>query len=178
MRECWDAEKYMTGGPTSTGRKAFIPEESSKVTLRLVSELMKCDYQWACIALVAELANEAEVVGNWSERCPCIQHQYSSREHKIPGKRRKVVALPTEAVNCPYRACRAPELACGVAMSLQACRMMQYRSVFNQYVSRAPQAKQAELHSTWSKSTSRIWGALASSASCWKSLSPRIMRLL
>ena len=125
--------------------------------MQQISQLMSDNYAWACIALVASLSKECDSVGVWCEGCPCPEHQYSIPD-RVPGVRRTVASRPPEALNCPFKCCRAPELACGVAMLRQEDQMLQNQIVFNEYVSRAPPDKRSELHNTWSKATSRIWG--------------------
>lgn len=148
----------MSGGDQAQDKgKSFAPEEGSKVTLRHISELMQSDFAWASIALIAHLAQECECVGTWCEACPCPHHQFVVEE-KVPGIKRSCAALPSDAATCPFRSCRAPELACGLGMLHHSRKMSGNQTRFNEYVSRAPSAKRPELYNTWSKATSKIWG--------------------
>ena len=174
LRTCWNSARFTknVGGAAAGGHQgpsedqskdktnSFIPEATSKVTLKTITDLMKSDYAWASIALVALLSQESESVGLWCEGCPCPEPQYVVPD-KCPGKRRTGTVIPHGASDCPLRSCRAPELACGVAMIRQQNHMELNRLIFNEYVSRAPAEKRAELHSAWSRSTSKIWGILA-----------------
>ena len=170
LRECWDPVRFTksvdsisTDGTKRAGDKVktFTPEESSRVTLKLISDLMASDYAWACIALIAHLSQECEGVGLWCEGCPCPEHQVSAPS-KVPGQRRAVTVLPPGAANCPFKTCRAPELARGVAILRQEGCMNVNRALFNEYIAKAPHSYRSELHNTWTKSTSKIWGILDS----------------
>ena len=130
--------------------KDFVAEETSRVTLKHITELMSCNYKWASIALVAQLSTESELVANWSEGCSCKDHYGQCFLSEPTGE-----GSPC----CPFKGCRAPELACGVALALQTCKVRSNRAVFNEYVSKAPEAKRSELYNTWSKGSGKIWGA-------------------
>lgn len=170
LRECWNLDKFMKGEliaknhtepsvMTRRGKKKindcvpakdFVAEETSRVTLKHITELMSCNYKWASIALVAQLSTESELVANWSEGCSCKDHYGQCFLSEPTGE-----GSPC----CPFKGCRAPELACGVALALQTCKVRSNRAVFNEYVSKAPEAKRSELYNTWSKGSGKIWGA-------------------
>lgn len=164
LRDCWDAGRFTKAveqqGSTSNDKTThFSPEATSKATIKLICQLMGSDYSWACIALVALLSKEAETVSEWSEGCPCPEHQWHAPT-KEPGKK-KINDIPQGASTCPFKCCRAHELACGVAMIRQDEHANQNRLLFNEYVSKAPQVKKSELHNSWSVATSKIWGFFA-----------------
>ncbi|CAE7220817.1 unnamed protein product [Symbiodinium sp. CCMP2592] len=50
-------------------------KETSKATLEKITSLMRSNEDWAGIALVATVAQEADLIGKWAEGCPCPEHQ-------------------------------------------------------------------------------------------------------
>ena len=80
--------------------------------------------------MIGLLAKEADLVGRWAESCPCHgpnsaqdqPHESLMLTDNAPSKkqqRKRLHRRPQDQL-CPFRACRAPELATGVAQSLQA----------------------------------------------------------
>lgn len=160
LQSSWNSHKYKQGDPQADElhRRPFMVEESSKVTLSKLNGLMRDQYKWGVIRMVATLAREAELVGNWGERCGCPDHQPPEfARMKLPGKKRQPKVNP-DGGSCCFKGCRAPELACGLAMSLQGNEMIQNRALFNLAVSQVPQHKRAELHGSWSKASGKLWG--------------------
>ena len=74
LRGCWSTKLYLQGSAsidTSKKAKPFLLEDSAKGHIDRIGALMKDDYDWACIGMVAILAAQSEVVGSWAEACPC-----------------------------------------------------------------------------------------------------------
>ena len=167
LRTSWNSGKYMkTDGVSeqSTKKKQpFLVEESSRVTVQHISDLMQSDYLWSCIALVAHVATEAERVGSWSEGCPCEEHQPQDilAIPKEPRRKRANQKRPVSETGCPLKCCHAPELAVGLPLEMQSAALKRRRSEFAQHLANTPPAKQSELQGSFAKAIGLLWGHLS-----------------
>lgn len=168
LRKTWNRKLYLTGScndPNTGKPKPFLVEESSTVTLEKITQLMCDDSAWASIAMIAHITSEAELVGNWAERCGCPEHQDSSSQtlcvSEKPRRRSAKAVGRTGSSNCCFRGCRAPELAAGRALTLQSTTMRSSDAEVIAYISLAPEHKRSELHGSWSKARGKLWGNLS-----------------
>ena len=174
LRRTWNKDTYLTGScvdPATKKPKPFLVEDSSKVTLQRITELMKDSYAWASIAMVAHLSGESELIGRWSEGCGCPEHQFREstptaqlpaiQDKKSRTRTRHRLAPSGSAESCCFRGCRAPELATGRALNMQATIMRSSQAQVAEYISRAPEQKRSELHGSWSKARGQLWGTSA-----------------
>lgn len=160
LRDAWKTKKYTTSTSASgDGKKQqpFLVEESSRPTIQRTNELMNSDYAWSCIALIGHIAKECDRLGIWAETCPCPEHQMPHADPKLPRRKRKKQVSPG-ASSCCLRCCRAPELASGQALSMQAIQLDRKLSDFVESIGDAPQAKRAELSGAFSRALGRLWG--------------------
>ena len=172
LRSTWSRKRYLSqtcDDPNAKKPKPFlVAEDSSKVTLEKLTELMGDSYAWASIALVAHVSSEAELIGRWSEGCGCPEHQVPSgllgiedvTVNRRKRKPRQFARGEQPAINCCFRGCRAPELATGCALTLQSVAMKSTQSKVLEYISRAPERNRPELHGSWSKARGQLWGNL------------------
>ncbi len=144
-------------------KQPFLVEESSRVTVQHISDLMQSDYLWSCIALVAHVATEAERVGSWSEGCPCEEHQPQDilAIPKEPRRKRANQKRPVSETGCPLKCCHAPELAVGLPLEMQSAALKRRRSEFAQHLANTPPAKQSELQGSFAKAIGLLWGHLS-----------------
>ena len=141
-------------------KQPFLVEESSKATVQHISTLMRSDYAWCCIALIAYVATEAERIGVWSEQCPCPEHQPEHHQPRKTPKRKRQVKSKPGASTCCLKCCRAPELAVGAPLEMQSRHLESTRAGFGQYVATAPEHKKAELQGSFTRSVGLLWGTL------------------
>lgn len=153
LRTCWNTNQYLTGGPDS--KKAFLLEETSKVHVHRISQLMNSDYAWAVIAMVALLSGDSDALGSWAEGCPC--HPLTDIEQIVSFREKK--KAKAEAKECVFKCCRAPELACGHGLKHVVVRLVSHKALFTQYMSKAPPGKRAELNSSWESACSKLFGS-------------------
>ena len=152
LRNAWNTNRYMLGSVET--KQPFLVEECSTAHLQRIRDLMADDYSWACIALVAMLSSEADLIGSWSEACPCHPLEYETGRSRS----RTNSAAKKEAKQCPFRSCRAPELAAGKGIQLLCERMSGHRGPFLEYAHKAPEAKRHELISSWRAACSKLFG--------------------
>lgn len=132
-------------------------EDGSRVHIQRITDLMSSDYDWATIAMVSLLAAESEVIGSWAEGCMChdmVQGNVNKRD----------------ARDCPYRCCRAPELAAGFGLAQLCRKMMANREDFNAYASRAPLLRRTELLGSWATACSKLFGQMTAKLGHWQEL--------
>lgn len=154
LRSCWNTNKYLTAGPDS--KKAFLLEETSKVHVQRISNLMGSDYAWASIAMVALLSGDSDALGSWAEGCPCHSLPEIDEIECLQEKRR----AKAEAKQCKLKCCRVPELACGHGLKQVVLRLVSHKTTFTSYVAKAPPAKRTELYSSWETACSRLFGTM------------------
>lgn len=157
LRNAWNTDRYMKGTTDVNQSKPFLVEECSKAHLQRIRDLMRDDYSWAVIAMVALLSNESDHIGSWSESCPCHPLPRQAKGRRSSANK----AAIQEAKNCPFRCCRAPELAVGQGLELLCVKMMSHAGPFNEYLARAPANKRSELASSWTTACSKLFGSSA-----------------
>lgn len=148
LRRAWNAERYLKGAASeSNSGMPILLEDSSKAHVTRINGLMRSDYDWASIALISLLSTEAEIIGSWSEGCQCHDCDTS-----------KV------AKACPFRACRAPEMAVGRSLQVLSDLVVADKGTLLRYMSKAPSHQRTELLNSWTTASSRLVGLLVLSA--------------
>ncbi len=145
LRRCWSKRTYLSRkneDGEAQHRRPFLVEDGSKAHIERIDQMMRSDEDWACIAMIAHIAMDAERLGQWAENCPC--HTFH------------------DGGPCALKGCRAPELAVGVAMVRQLATMRSNSKLFPAYLAKAPPDKQAKLNASWNTACSRLFGYLLS----------------
>lgn len=156
-----------TSASTEKKRQPFLLEETSRPTVEKINELMRSDYMWCCISLVAHIAAEADKLGIWAECCPCAEHQMiGPAPPKVPGKKRPRFD-PNGASSCSLKCCRAPELATGRAMKLQVQSLEKCVWHFTESLGNTPQQQRVELQSALGKAMGRLYGHSTYHGACF-----------
>ena len=159
LRSSWNSNCFLKS--TAHSDKPFLIEDGSKAHITRLNELMTSDYHWSCVALVSFVSSEADLIGKWSESCGCPHHQVLPRVmRKRSGQQLRVGGKDSESLSCPFRCCRAPELAIGAAMDLQRNVMLTHKEEFLEYIAVCPTEKQTELAGTWTKACGKLYGAM------------------
>ena len=185
LREGWNSNAYVRG---IEGDRPFAVEDSSKKHITRITQLMKNDLDWCFIGMIKMIAKESEIIGKWCEGCGCHNDDLESlatetedaiviidgvanvEVTRCHAKSRKVPRTlgQLEAANCPFRCCRAPELALGWAARLQRRCMSIQGPLFNKLTSRAPAKDRGLLIAAWNAARSRLYGVLGfASNSCF-----------
>ena len=152
LRDSWNTNRYLVGS-TDDRKQVFLVEDCSRAHVERIRELMKDDYAWASIAMIALLSSDADLIGSWAEACPC--HPVDTRLDCRSRTNREAVK---EAKACSFRSCRAPELASGQGIQLLCDRMTTHHGPFMEYVQRAPSSKRSELASSWRSASAKMFG--------------------
>lgn len=104
LRECWRKEAFLSGVAATPTQVSFedssfknssqhqVSFEDSDTISRIDKAIRDPDF-WLAVGMLHDLAFEAEYVGRWAEGCDCHEGQPNPK--------------------CPFRGCRAVELAAG-----------------------------------------------------------------
>ena len=75
-----------------------------------------------------DLSTEAEAAGNWGECCRCHETKEEEEDDDDDTKLDTVVPGPVPlSSSCPFRGCRAAELACGKGLEVQRSIILEDR---------------------------------------------------
>lgn len=155
LRSCWNPKLYLRSSQGDR-EKPFLLEESSKVHFARINQTMSSDLDWCHIGLVALISAECDLVGKWSEGCYC-------HPPVVKVRRKRSGAYYQQAhhssPDCPFKCCRAPELAIGVGVKIQSAMMGSHRDEFLECVALAPARSRGQLVSSWDTATSKMFGA-------------------
>ena len=93
--------------------------------LSMIDKTIKNCAFWDYAHMVHEVSLQGEQLGKWGEGCSCHQGELLAYASMRRQKRtRELPSLPGAVSNCPFRGCRAPELATGDALK-QAAQLHQ-----------------------------------------------------
>ena len=149
-------------------------EESARVTVQKVDDLLNSEFDWVSIEIIGRLAFESEWIGRWAEACPCRRTTRTTvRAITYNGSSRRICSSVSGNLHetdvcyrggdCPLKGCRAPELAQGVAVNLQSELMREHSYDFAEQLASLPDNQRAELLAFWSTTRSRLWRCLVCS---------------
>lgn len=158
LRTCWNTQRYLHASPDTD--KPFLVEDGSRAHVQRISELMTSNYDWSTISLVALLSAECDLIGQWSEGCPCDSHQQAPTISKKRSGQEVTRGRNPQSSSCPFKCCRAPELATGKAMLMQSSYMGAHQNEFKKCLISAPAANRTEFIGAWERATSRLFGCL------------------
>lgn len=181
IRKYWNLKTFLHGDATHKKWKQQSPFDDTDEdgvggkTVWLDTDAAIADpMTWVGINVVYDVGRECEHIGRWSEQCGCPEHQPTSDfVDSVPsagpkvktGTRRKVRRQNTaRGFNpdlCPFRGCRAPELAAGEGLRGQLGLLMSNRSQILKYISQLPlqPSAQTALLNDWHVGRSRLWSS-------------------
>ena len=142
-----------------------LQDAFSGVSIDDVDQVIRNENTWRYIAVAADLSEEADHIGSWSEGCSChgdLSAEYLKDQAAKRRKRRKqqphgFLAATDDNGSCPFKGCRACELASGEAMDSLLSKMMSNRRKILPHVSSASD-DQHTLLADWERARSRLWG--------------------
>ena len=118
---CWCPRKYIGEDCGKQER----PDDSGQVfDPGAITEVVGSKWFRAYTSMLLMLGELVESLVAWAERCPCHQHVQSAHgHHPIPMDVLRSECGPERAaqmrtLSCPFRGCRAPEMACGEVLSV------------------------------------------------------------
>ena len=121
---------------------------------------------WATARVMNEVGYQAEMVGRWTEGCPCHEAQrliwHSSSSHD----RRLLPKPPT----CEFQSCRAPQLASGEAIFAFKKSFWLSQQNIVVHVAGLPMTDQTKLRMDWDAARARIELELSMKLAHWQQL--------
>ena len=128
-----------------------------------IDKAIRCPVTWCSMAAVLDIALEAEHIGRWCEGCPCHNQGDQKALEDLRKKKRKVEQPRgwTQEIKCPYKGCRAVELASGVGQRSLHERMMRNKEQVLAHFSSVPDEKRSALLTDWDDARGRLWSVLA-----------------
>ena len=159
LRPAWNSRKYLKGDSTGDDQP-FLVEDESRAHVQRLNNLMQTTSDWCAIRLVTYLSQAADFLGQWGESCPCEHHNDGPQLVKKLSGQRVRVGRQSEGSTCPFRCCRAAELASGKALTLLTALVESQQSKFLKCVATAPVAHQSALTGAWYTATSKLLGSL------------------
>lgn len=136
----------------------------SSVTIDEIDATIRNQTTWVCIAIVADLSQEADHIGSWSEGCPCHSKNPAQRnlyEKQVASAKRKKRRIGERGFqsqeSCPYHGCRSYELASGEGLASLKNKMMSNRLKVILHSSDIP--KKETFISDWDHARARLWSS-------------------
>lgn len=126
----WKCFHYDQSQSQSTGMKKGVGSLSLVAAAsRSNSFFLRLEHQSQSLGLglletQGDLASEAEAAGNWGELCKC--HETNEEDDDTPLATLVPGPVPVPS-SCPFRGCRAVELACGKGLEVQKSIILQDR---------------------------------------------------
>ncbi|CAJ1329717.1 unnamed protein product, partial [Effrenium voratum] len=164
LRAHWSKQKFMTGSSSAEAEASRRPlgkwaqDAAEGPTVDNIDQAIRDEATWVQASMVLDLALESEHIGRWCETCPCPHHQPLSAwagesgpspatgmVEGISSETAVQQGLPLALVagnvvgaknssECPYRGCRAVELACGEGLCQQLRYMLRSRDSLVRHV--------------------------------------------
>ncbi|CAE7302321.1 chk1 [Symbiodinium sp. KB8] len=171
IRRCWNKELFMQGLNTAGYRqwRCDTSSDHGAPTVQAIDEAICSPEFWSGVAIVHDLAYEAEFVGRWAEGCSCCrsgtgiggadpdrmaiaddgERQRKPRRQRQPGR-----------VACPYAGCRAPELASGDWIP-ELKRVMNFgRGRLTEFLVMSRAEDRSQFHADWVQARSKLWAGI------------------
>lgn len=141
----------------------------SGVSIDDIDKAINCPETWCSMSAVLDIAQEIEYLGNWCEACPCHKAEDALR---ITARALKRVRRNQPRgfrnnmgnMSCPYKGCRAVEMAAGKGQDSLIQFMHQGRDRIQEHFVAVPAERQAQLVADWDLARGRLWSNLAAEA--------------
>ena len=117
---------------------------------------------WCSMHVVLDIAQEAEHIGNWSEGCPCHSNLELKAIERVGLKRRRLEQPRgwMQSARCPFKGCRAPELAAGQGESSLMRHMFENKNRVLSHFAAVPDSERNQMLSDWDDARARLWSVL------------------
>ena len=174
LREHWCLAKFLAGGSDSHKKWRVDGGWEGEDFWSSLDAAVRDQVTWVGINVVYDVGMECEHVGRWAEACGCPAHQLERAAlvpvQNKPKPQRQQRPRSSETARgfnqelCPYKGCRAPELAAGLGMQSQLGALMRNRDQILKHIERIPlqPGAQTDLLNDWHTARSRLWGCLGS----------------
>ena len=155
LRRFWNKELFL--GQMSSGQRSSSDEVRGSVDL--IDKAITDPNFWAAVACVHNICYTAEYIGKWAEGCPCCEDTLIKGQG---GKRRRTkwLAHVREVLPCPYRGCRAVDLAAGEWLPRLQRVLTEGQNHFTEWVIQAEASYRPAFVEDWVAARSKLWATL------------------
>ena len=184
LRKYWNRSKYIAGMSGTKYQRLKLPNNSEGEQYGAspdgLESVISSDSFWAATAIVEHISYEAEFIGRWAEGCHChgdVGFEWHTAQAASRGQeqnRRRNCNLRKKKFICPYKGCRAPELASADALVRLKSLMMQNRGLLTHAITRANSADQSAFLHDWVKARGRLWTLISFKLGYWFQLPWRL----
>ena len=140
------------------------------ITVDEVDRVVRDASTWGRIRTVLDISEECEHIGRWAESCPCQHSDFDMAQRR--SKKRQLIRHKGRGFSdlCPYRGCRAWELASGVAHQSQLQSMVGRRDNVMEHIACFPEEQRSSAVSDWEMARSKLWFQLTAKLKYWGEL--------
>ena len=173
IRQTWSLQTFLGGDQNHKKWKAnsdFGPSVES------IDAALTSAAWWTGVSIVHDVAFEAEYIGRWAEGCPCGCSSDSGQLAIVGGGssgRRRRQKQQSQAQACPFRGCRAGQLAAGDWIGPLKNVMAASRSRVTQFLVMS-RDNRSEYFSDWTRARGKLWTGLQVKLSYWAQLPWRL----
>ena len=173
LRKYWSKDAFKTGKGSNTAvndkRNNTVTDSSGNaITVERIDAVIRSPAFWSTCHLVKEVGFAAELVGRWSESCPCLsayQELWNWSKHHGDG----IVNIPQPPA-CDKKGCRAHELAAGTAFRIFQQYHWMSRNIIVEHLDSLPSHVQHSLRCDWERARSKMTTELTVKLSTWEHL--------
>ena len=187
LRQAWSLQAFLKG--SGTKHKPWqqrSPNETSHFgfgpALQMIDSSIRSEAFWTGVSICHDVAWEAELIGRWAEGCYCCtdrQSQLAITDGGTGGTgRRRRPARPKAQEFCPYRGCRAADLASGAWEDRLKKAMLAGRNRVTQFLVTASGSDRGQFFQDWTQARGRLWAGLQIKLAHWKQLPWRLCNLM
>ena len=171
MRQTWCQKKFMGGDQAYRQWKATSSDFGPGIDA--INAALTAPSFWTGVAIVHDVAFEAEYIGRWSEGCPCGCTDDNSQLAIAASAKAGHTRRRRQHVSCPFRGCRAAQLAAGEWIPKLKKVMNESRSRVTQFLVMSRDDR-PEFLADWTKARGKLWTGLQVKLAYWSQLPWRL----
>lgn len=163
LRMYWNKHKF-ANGLDDAKHKRWKDTTSGEfgINVSFIDETIQSTTFWNSVCMVHDIAFEAEFIGKWAEGCSCCEDKLISGTsgHKRQRTKWFSKSIQSSLLPCPYKGCRAVQLAAGDWLPRLQSVMSESRSRLTDIVVRSPSTDQPAFVEDWIAARSKLWSTL------------------
>ena len=149
LKRFWSKHKFLSGMNFS--------ESDIRARVDAIDKALTSDSWWAAVALTHDLCFSCEVLGRWAEGCDCCEEVLVAGTG-VKRRRTKWLSNSQQHLPCPYRGCRAVQMASGDWITKLESVMSEGQSRLSEYVVKGDHANIPLYLDEWVRARSKFWG--------------------
>ena len=172
IRQHWDKKRFMGG--MAPKQKQLHSTTDLNVTIDAIDLAVRNPTFWSCARLINDLSFSAEFVGRWCEGCPCCSELQTGSCRKRQRTKWLINVHTSASMKCPYKGCRAVDMAAGDWQSKLQLVLADEESRLNQSIACSEDSQQSIYLSQWTKARSTLWSQIRMKLSFFQQLPWRL----